>query len=71
MKMSQFHIKSILLGIGIGIIVTATASMIYLAGRDPMENLTEEQIIKQAEKYGMVKQEIFIENLQNNVNLIP
>ena len=56
MKLSQFNIKSILLGIGIGIIVTATASMIYLAGRNPMENLTEEQIIKQAEIYGMVKQ---------------
>lgn len=54
-KMSQFHIKSILLGIGIGIIITATASMIYLAGRDPMESLTKEEIIRQAEKYGMVK----------------
>ena len=54
-KMSQFHIKSILLGIGIGIIITATASMIYLAGRDPMDGLTKEEIIRQAEKYGMVK----------------
>ncbi|NLV35183.1 MAG: hypothetical protein GXY17_00700 [Clostridiaceae bacterium] len=63
MKLSQFNIKSILLGIGIGIIVTATASMIYLAGRDPMENLTEEQIIKQAEMYGMVKQEILVDDI--------
>ncbi len=54
-KMSQFHIKSILLGIGIGIIITAIASMIYLAGRDPMNELTKEEIIRQAEKYGMVK----------------
>lgn len=63
MKLSQFNIKSILLGIGIGIIVTATASMIYLAGRDPMENLTEEQIIKRAEMYGMVKQEILVDDI--------
>ena len=63
MKLSQFNIKSILLGIGIGIIVTATASMIYLAGRDPMENLTEEQIIKQAEMYGMVKQELLVDDI--------
>jgi recombinational DNA repair protein RecT len=60
--MSQFHIKSILLGIGIGVIVTATASMIYMAGIDPMESLTKEQIIKQAEKYGMVKQGIIFED---------
>lgn len=54
-KMSQFHLKSILLGIGIGIIITAIASMIYLAGRDPMKGLTKDEIISQAEKYGMVK----------------
>ena len=53
--MSQFNAKSILLGIGIGIIITAAASMIYIAGRDPMKDLTQQQIISQAEKYGMVK----------------
>ncbi len=66
--MNQFHLKSILLGIGIGIIITAVASMIYLAGRDPMENLTEEQIISQAEKYGMVRQEIIFEDANTITN---
>ncbi len=53
--MSSFSTKSVLLGIGIGIIISATASMIYVAGRDPMKDLTEQQIISQAEKYGMVR----------------
>ncbi len=57
-RTGQFHLKSILLGIGIGIIITALASMIYFAGRDPMEDLSKEQIIKQAEKYGMVRSPI-------------
>jgi len=54
-RIGQFHLKSILLGIGIGIIITALASMIYFAGRNPAEDLSKEQIIKQAEKYGMVR----------------
>lgn len=53
--MGRFHIRSLLLGIGIGIIITSIISMIYLAGRDPFEGLTEDQIIARAEKYGMVK----------------
>ena len=53
--MSSFNAKSVLLGIGIGIIITAIAGIIYTAGRDPMMDLTEQQIISQAEKYGMVK----------------
>jgi hypothetical protein len=53
--MSNFHIKSVLLGIGIGIIITATISLVYLSGRDPMKELTEQQIVSQAEKYGMVR----------------
>ena len=53
--MNHFSAKSVLLGIGRGIIITATASLIYIADRDPMKDLTEQQIISQAEKYGMVK----------------
>lgn len=62
--MSNFNLKSVLLGIGIGIIITATASIIYMAGRDPMKDLTEQQIISQAEKYGMVRSTL----LQGNTN---
>ena len=56
--MSKISIKSVMLGIGIGIIITATAGIIYTAGRDPMKELTEQQIITQAEKYGMVRSQI-------------
>lgn len=48
----RFHIRSFLLGIGIGIIITSIINMIYLAGRDPFEGLTREQIIQRAEEYG-------------------
>jgi hypothetical protein len=53
--MGRFHIRSFLLGIGIGIIITSVASLIYISGRDPFEGLTREQIIKRAEEYGMEK----------------
>lgn len=62
--MSNFNVKSVLLGIGIGIIITATLSMIYMSGRDPMKDLTKQQIISQAEKYGMVKSSV----LQNDTS---
>ena len=60
--MGNFNIKSILLGIGIGIIITAIASIIFMSGRDPMKELTKEQIISQAEKYGMVSSSILLDN---------
>lgn len=53
--MSRFNLRSVLLGIGIGIILTAIVSMIYIAGRDPFADMSEEEIISRAEKYGMVK----------------
>ncbi len=53
--MGRFHLKSLLLGIGIGIIITSIISLIYLSGRDPFADLTEEQIMNRAEKYGMVR----------------
>lgn len=59
-KIGYFHMKSVLLGIGIGVIVTSLISMIFFAGRDPMEDLSKEQIIKEAEKYGMVRSPIVL-----------
>ena len=53
--MSRFNVKSILLGVGIGIVLMSIISMIYLAGMDPAKNLTEEEILKLAEKYDLVK----------------
>jgi hypothetical protein len=52
---NRFNVKSILLGIGIGIIITSLASIIYLAGRDPLSALSKEEIMAQAEKYGMTR----------------
>lgn len=60
--MSKINIRSVMLGIGIGIILTATASIIFLAGRDPLMDLTEQQIISQAEKYGMVRSSLLQES---------
>jgi hypothetical protein len=58
--MEKFNIKSIVLGIGIGIVITSLISIIYLAGRDPKSLLSDEEIIMQAEKLGMVKAEIMV-----------
>lgn len=54
--MSKFSIRSILLGIGIGMILTSTLSLIYLAGRDPGKTMTQEEFAKLAGQYGYVKQ---------------
>lgn len=62
--MSRFNLKSLFLGIGIGIIITAVAGLIYAAGRDPMEGLSKEQIMGQAEKYGMIRPSIIQEASQ-------
>ncbi len=67
--MSKISIKSVMLGIGIGIIITATAGIIYTAGRDPMKELTEQQIITQAEKYGMVRSQILQSKTQDEEKL--
>lgn len=53
--MRNFHIKSIVLGIGIGIILTSIISIIYMLGEDPAKKISDEEIIKRAEKLGMVK----------------
>jgi hypothetical protein len=59
--MNSFHIKSIILGIGIGIVMTSIISIIYFAGVVP-EKLSKEEIIQLAEKYGMVKSESIIKD---------
>lgn len=53
--MNNFNFKSIILGVGIGIIITSTASIIYLAGRDPLNELSEQEVTKLADKYGLIK----------------
>jgi len=53
----RFHLKSLILGIGIGIIITSLISLIYISGRDPFEGISDEQIMVRAEKLGMVMKE--------------
>lgn len=52
--MQSFHIKSIVLGIGIGIILTSMIGMIYYAGAaKPV--MSKEEIIGKAKEYGLVE----------------
>lgn len=53
--MQKFHIKSILLGIGIGIVLTAFISIIYSAGNN--QTMSREDIVEKAKQYGMVFRE--------------
>lgn len=53
--MNKYNIKSIVLGIGIGIIFTSVLSLIYFAGFGQNENISKNEIIRRAEGYGMVK----------------
>ena len=62
--MYRFQMKSLILGIGIGIVMTSIISLIYLAGSDPNSKLSEEDVIKLAEKYGMVKSSSLIQGTQ-------
>ena len=57
--MRGFHIKSIILGIGIGIILTAIIGLIYSMGNVPNEP-SKEEIIAKAKQYGMVEKSILI-----------
>jgi hypothetical protein len=50
--MNRISIKSVFLGIGIGMIVTAILCQIFLAGQKP--SLTKEQIETEAKKIGMI-----------------
>lgn len=53
--MKNFHIKSIILGVGIGMVLTAIISIIFLAGIDMSKTLSKDQVIKLAKEYGMVE----------------
>jgi hypothetical protein len=67
--MEKFHIKSIILGVGIGTVITAITSMVYLAGVDPSKSLSKDEIIQLAKQYGMVESKGIIVDDSNKVNL--
>ncbi|HEX9060402.1 MAG TPA: hypothetical protein VF941_09505 [Clostridia bacterium] len=61
--MADFHIKSMTLGIGMGIILTSLVSMIYFEGTGM--KMSKEEIISEAKKYGMIdKSEIIKDDVK-------
>ncbi len=50
--MKRIHSRSVLLGVGLGVIITAFLGMLFFLGYQPA--LSNEDIIKKAEKLGMV-----------------
>jgi hypothetical protein len=63
--MRNFQIKSILLGIGIGIVITSIISMIYAAGINTNKSLSREEIISKAKEFGMVESTSILNNQQS------
>lgn len=60
--MKSFHIKSIILGIGIGAILTSIIGMIFMAGYNPNNaKLTDTQIIEKAKSLGMLEAKSILE----------
>lgn len=53
--MQNFHSKSIILGIGIGLVLVSTAGFIVSGAGSPKSSMSEADIIREAEKLGMIK----------------
>ncbi|WP_313563701.1 ABC transporter substrate-binding protein [Ruminiclostridium cellobioparum] len=56
--MRKVHEKSIILGIGIGMVITSVAGLIYSGGdgtRSDAKDLSREEIVRLAKGYGMVE----------------
>ncbi len=62
--MRRVHEKSIVLGIGIGMIITSIAGLVYSGGEngEQADKLTKEEIISMAKSYGMVEPVHLIED---------
>lgn len=68
--MRKVHEKSILLGIGIGMIITSIAGMIYSGGTQ--KELSKEEIISLAKQYGLVEPYKFLkkdDKVADNTNI--
>jgi hypothetical protein len=62
--MKNFNIKSLVLGVGIGIVLTSIISLIYTAGIVNVK-MSNQQIIDQAKKLGMIEDTQIIKNSSN------
>lgn len=54
--MKYFNIKSIVLGLGMGIFFTAATGMVYFNSIDAKKPMTKEEIVSKAKEYGMIEQ---------------
>lgn len=52
--MNNFSVKSILLGIAIGIILTSIAGILSFLVYDPLRNLSEKDLLRIEKEYGLV-----------------
>ncbi len=52
--MGKFSVRSMILGIGIGLILASLLNMIYLAGQGSVRQLSDQEIINRAYELGMV-----------------
>ncbi len=65
--MKRLHGKSVLLGMGIGIILTALLGMLFFLGYQPVPD--DESVMKRAEVLGMVQaSEIIVDGIHRQVD---
>lgn len=63
--MRNFHIKSLILGIGIGIVLTSVISMVYSFGTKPVQKISSEEVKKMARQLGMVESSQIIKDIDS------
>lgn len=63
--MRNFDNKSILLGIGMGVIIISILSIIYSAGMK--QTMTKQEIVSKAKEYGMTENEEFVKTDKTKV----
>lgn len=66
--MRNFHVKSILLGIGIGIVITSLISMIYASGINTNKAMSDQEIMKRARDLGMVENDSLLDTRQSDTS---
>jgi Predicted solute binding protein len=54
--MKYFNIKSIILGVGMGIFFTSATGMVYFNSIDVKQPMTKEEIVSKAKEFGLVEQ---------------
>jgi len=65
--MNSFHIRSVIFGIGIGIVITSIAGVIYATGFNPLDKLDEKDIDKLCSMYDLVRKSDVNEEKNNSI----